>query len=276
MVTTKKAKQLVTFLLLNLFAAVGFFLPKEAEAQTTGKQNLRAESDSKSKNPESWLVRDPRTGRLYRQYWQTVSTPTTQWHPKAIKETVYEPQYITTSFPSQQTVFVPQTKQVLHQKVVGKWNPFRQTAVQYKYLPVTSWVPRTQTVNVPVTSQRWAAREATTYRWEPQTKLVQQKQLVSTEVPQSNQVFAASSQPALINFPILKNQQPAPLRRTAAALARAWQPSTPQPVNPPPLPNPIAQATAASYSAPMRTAAAPSSSFSRDTMQAGMSATVLR
>lgn len=252
-----------------------------AQSGSGGQQKLRDQAPANSQ-PESWLVRDPRTGRLYRQHWQTVSTPTTQWHPKAVKQTVYEPQVVTTRIQAQQTVFVPQTRQVLHQRVVGRWNPFRQTAIQYQYRPVTSWVPQTQTVAVPVVSQRWATREETSYQWEPTTKMVPQRQLVSTEVPRPGpSLLAASSAPALINIPILRNQQPARIRRSVNAIARAWQPAYPTSVNASNVTagsalNPIAQAGAVSYPAPLRTASSTSSSFSRDSMQAGMSATVLR
>ena len=263
-------------LIILLGQIAGVASPIQAQ-NTEGQQTLRQQSAAQSAPPESWLVRDPRTGRLYRQQWQTVSTPTTQWRPKAVKQTVYEPQVVTTTFQTNQTVFVPQTRQVLHQRVVGRWNPFRPTAVQYQYRPVTSWVPQNQTLRIPVATQRWTSREETSYRWEASTKMVPQKQLVSTEIPQpGTNLMAASSAPALINIPILRNQHPAPLRRTANAITRAWQPAYPVPVNPTPPPNPIAQAGAASYSAPLRTASSSNGSFSRDSMQAGMSATVLR
>ncbi|MEZ6134364.1 MAG: hypothetical protein R3C53_05570 [Pirellulaceae bacterium] len=224
------------------------------------------------------IVRDPRTGRLFRQQIVSVSVPTVEWESKPVTQTVYEPQLTVKNVPTQQTIYTPVTQVVIQPKVVGLWNPFRQPVMTYEYKPVTTWVPQTQTVSQAVTSQQWVPKQQTVYVPQPVQKMQTQQQLVQTEIPQPTTPAAQplyanvnSSRAPLVSIPLLARQRmlpwpaqtnvsPAPLANVANGLR--------------PVTSSIARLSPSNYSAPMRTAS--SQTAARDGMQTGMTATVLR
>lgn len=255
---------------------------------------------------EGVVVRDPLSGKLYRQQIVNVSVPTTTWESKPVQETVYERRLMTRFVPSQQIVYEPRTTYVMQARVRGRWNPFRRTTTAYVHRPVTSWVAVSRPVSHPVTTQHWVASQQTVYVPQMVQKNETQQRLVQTELPRTNQPnqmqsFGANSrlasanlrsQPAalagyqrrpLINLPILAKQRllPWPARNQQIAyatpimrpLSRAAQPSAFQPSNL----RPIQTGKIAAYSAPLRTASSDTgSSFTRDANQVGMAPTVLR
>lgn len=241
-------------------------------APQVGTSNLRPVDNAQPGNTaanRSWIVSDPMTGRTYQQQLVSVQVPTTKWETKPVAQTVYEPTLVTKVIPTQQTVFVPQTNHVLQQRVRGRLNPFRQPYYTYRYRPVTTWTPVTQTVNTAVTTQQWIAKQQTVYVQQPVQKMETQQQLVQTEIPSPSGTMLAT-RPPLITVPLLARQRVLPW---PAVASRNVVPATTGT-------RPIASGTLASvrgatYSAPLKTAAN-NGLYARDSVQSGMSATVLR
>ena len=223
----------------------------------------------------SQLVRDPSTGRLFKQHVETVEVPVSRWEYTTAKQKVYVPSVVVKNYPTQRTVYTPNTQYVLQPRVRGLLNPFRQPVYTYEYVPVTTWVATIQTVNHQVPTREYVATEQTV----SVPKLVQttekRQRLVQTEIPQPGVLAAVPTlppvRPPLVRIPLLAQQRllPWPARSAPAALpvANGLRPITPV--------LPMGNRTA-SYSAPMRTSAPSAQMASRSAMQAGMSATVLR
>ena len=224
-------------------------------------------------NAAAKIIRDPMTGRTYRQELVTVSVPTTTWESKPVTQTVYEPTYVTRYVTTQNVVYVPQQSYVLQQRVRGRLNPFRQPYYVYRYRPVTQWVASLQTQQTPVTSTQWVARQQTNYVPQAVQKNVVQQQLVTTEIPSALPGVVIAAQPApRLRIPLLARQRPllaappllAANTTVVPAYSRTAVGSGLRPI-----------AAAAAYSAPLRTAAI-SGYSTRDPVQSGMAATVLR
>ncbi len=236
-----------------------------------------------------WIVRDPRTGRLYHQRLVAVTVPTVQWETRTVKQTVYEPKIVTKTQAQQRTVYVPQTQMVMQPRVSG-WNPFRPPVVSYEFQPKTSWVAQAVTVNTPITTQEWVPKEESIQVPQPVHKLQTQQQLVQTEVPQPSAVGlpmsqVASTRPPLLKLPLLAKQRMlpwAPVGSGAVPAPQTYVASAPPTAAGPPPPilrpmvNPINGLRSATYSAPLRTATTTSNYSNRDAMESGMSPTVLR
>ncbi|MEC8554995.1 MAG: hypothetical protein VXZ82_08325 [Planctomycetota bacterium] len=247
--------------------------------------------------PKERIIFDPATGRRYRQQLVDVQVPTTSWQTKAVPQTFYEPQVSTRYVNVPRTVYVPHQTQVLQSRVVGLWNPFRQPRMAYEYVPVTQWVPRTQNQQVPLTSQNWVAIQRTVYVSEPVRKTKTQQQVVTTELP-------SVGAPSLTNPTLMYAMQPTPRVRIPLLARQQVLPSALLPSRPPTIGYPAPQSgasptrlaaapaqplsaglqplTAAANAitgnqnrAPLRTASRAPSQM-RDSLQSGMSATVLR
>ncbi len=156
--------------------------------------------------PQSWLVRDPTTGRLYQQELVTRTVPTTQWEVRPVPTTVYEPRQVVTSVPTQQVTYTPTTQYVMQARVKGWWNPLAQPVQAYEFVPVTTWQPRTHTVQQPVTSTQWVAKQQTVYVPQAVQRNQTQQQIVSREIPQPyggypTRGYVPGNPPALIPPP---------------------------------------------------------------------------
>lgn len=262
------------FLSLALLCGSSSFLAL-VQAQQSAAPPSREKREPNSQ--ASTLVRNPYSGRLYRQAWVDVPVRSVEWKTKPVSQTVYQPQVVTRQVSTRQTVFVPQTNYVLQQRVRGRWNPFRQTTLTYEYRPVTTWVATTQTMTTPVTTQQWVPQQQTVYVSEPVQTTKMAKRLVQTEVPQPGVMLAsqtASARQPLVRIPLLARQRVLPWPARPAV----------QTTNPRPIQsglrqivsnNAMSNLQSASYAAPLRTASN-SRAFSRDAMQSGMAATVLR
>lgn len=257
---------------------------------------LRAQTSTTKQAPSGKAVRyvrDPITGRTYRQELVNVKVPTTTWESKAATQTVYEPVVTTKYATTQKVVYVPQQSYELQPYISGGWNPFKAPAYAYRYQAVTRWIPTLQNQTVPLTSQNYVAKQKTIYVAEPVTKDRIQQQIVTTEIPASSLPAGTApgtltpnvryaSQPApRIRIPLLARQQLLGSQQTAAArpnlIAAAPQPvlSTPAATGLRPINDAASGFRSSTYTAPLRTAST-NSSLSRDPLQSGMSATVLR
>ena len=298
--------------LAGLAILSGSFMPIYGNPTVNSSQTkptTATESRSSQHGPEQapWLVRDPRTGRLYQQQVVNVSVPTVHWETKQVTQTVLAPRFVTREVPVQQTVYTPRTQMVLQPSLRGWWNPFRQTTA-YVARPVTSWVASTTTVNQKVTQQEWAPQQRSVTVQQPVTRMQTQQQIVQTEIPQPSHVTPAVSQASysarqpLFRLPILARQRMLPwqpigssqafqqssfIQPNYAAASSSSAPATTYPnrfnnsgLRPiAAASNAIATMQSSNYTAPLRTATTNSTSstaYGRDPMQSGMSATVLR
>lgn len=260
-----------TFHLLWCLVSVCLLCPDSVLAQAA----TEADDPPTTANP-TWLVRDPLSGRIFRQKLVEVSVPTTRWETKAVKTTVYEPQLVTETVAEQRSIYRPQTDYVMQPRIRGWWNPFRQPVQTYEFVPVTTWRTETQAVRRRVPVQKWVAKEQTVYRLEPVERVETRQQLVMSEVPQHTMGQVGTMlaiRPPLVNWPILAQQRMLP-----------WPSGDRLQVPPPssspsglrPIANGMASVVSGSYQAPLRSASSSNDSSFRDASQAGMAATVLR
>lgn len=249
--------------------------PAKLDASSTATSDIGAE-------PRSWIARDPVTGRLYQQELVTRTVPTTQWEVRPVATTVYEPRPVVSNVPSQQVTYTPTTQYVMQPRLRGWWNPLRQPVHSYEFVPVTSWQPQTQTVQLPVTTTQWVPKQQIVYAPQPVQRLQTQQQIVSRELPQPPAGYvptaiasgyatapALAAQPRpLISIPILAQQRMLPWPSGSPVNAmRSVVGNGLRPIN---------NTVAPSYAAPLQTASSASAQVARDPMQSGMAATILR
>ncbi|MGN6133411.1 MAG: hypothetical protein ACTHOU_02880 [Aureliella sp.] len=256
---------------------------------------------SSSGAAQATLVRDPRTGRLYRQEVQTVEQPVTRWQRKVVDRTITVPQTVIENQQVPQTTYVAKTEYVLQQRLKGWWNPFVQPTYAYEYVPVTRWVPQTQMVTQQVASVKMVPRTEQIAVDEPVQSTERVQRLVMTEVdPAASSIAPLSgasatqlatvrpanpmlpaagtlgghpslqTQPLIARVPILSQQrvlpwQPGTLLTAPVSQLRSIVRATPLPA-----------AGQTNYGAAMNVASRPASSWSRDQNQSGMPATVVR
>ncbi|MCA9133346.1 MAG: hypothetical protein KDA45_09335 [Planctomycetales bacterium] len=230
-----------------------------------------------TQQPPSWVVRDPYSGRWYRQQIVPVTVPTVQWESKPQTTTVYEPKTVVKNLPTQQTVYTPSTQYVLQPRLRGWWNPLRQPVAAYEFVPVTSWRPQTQTVQNQVATVEWVAKQQVVHVPQPVQRLQTQQQLVQTEIappatgysPASGSMLAAQPRP-LLTIPLLAQQRLLPWPSASSTpAARSMVGSGLRPIA-------AANASGSGYTAPLQTASTASGPLLRDPTQTGMAATVLR
>lgn len=109
-------------------------------------------------------------GVTYREVRRVVQRPVVETKLEQRQQTVYQPQYTTEVVPTTSTVYTPVTEYRWEARWHNTWNPFSDPYVAYHLVPTTRWdsravqgqqtvtrynvVPQTQTVQVPVTTQR--------------------------------------------------------------------------------------------------------------------------
>ncbi|MCE9548446.1 MAG: hypothetical protein K8T25_23475 [Planctomycetia bacterium] len=109
-------------------------------------------------------------GVTYREVRQLVPRSVVETRMEQRQQTVYKQQYTTQTVPTTQTVYTPVTEYRWEPRWHNTWNPFSEPYVAYQLVPSTRWetrtqqvqqtvtktdiVPQTQTVQVPVTTQR--------------------------------------------------------------------------------------------------------------------------
>jgi hypothetical protein len=141
-------------------------------AQMTPTQSVTPTSGAPQVTEE---VRDGIKYQVTRQVVQQ-TVPMTVMQDR--QQTTYAQQVTTETIPHQQAYSVPVTQYEMVATLHGRWNPFVEPYYTYEMQPVTywqeqvanvqipmnkvTWVPQTQTVQVPVTEYRTAEREIVT------------------------------------------------------------------------------------------------------------------
>lgn len=262
---------------LYLHSAAGAQQPAGAMAQpaspppsVANHQPGNTSTGSPTAQQSSWLVRDPATGRIFQQQLVSVSVPRSSWEVRPVQTTVYQPQRVVQTVPSNQTIYTPTTQYVMQPKLRGWWNPWRPPVQAYEYVPITSWQPQTQSVTSQVASIQWVPTQQTVYVPQLVHKLETQQQLVSKEIPQPSAASIARNPvgPGISGLANATNLFGLGLRPIAAPA----YPSTAYPTQS----YPTSLYPAANYPAPLRTASAATGSTERDPNQIGMAPTILR
>ncbi len=159
---------------------------------------------------------EERDGVRYQVTRQVVKqqVPTTVMQDR--QQTIYAPQTTTENISHQQMYTIPVTQYQVVPILVGRWNPFMTPYWTYEVEPVTTWqnqvanvqipvnrvawVPKTQTVQVPVTEFRTAEREIIT------------RVAVSNHATGGNQALASAQ-------PLSNVQTPTPSAYRSATIA---------------------------------------------------------
>jgi hypothetical protein len=277
-----------------------------ATAPSQPPQNAAVGNSVPPLPPASWVVRDPTTGRLYQQQLANVTVPVTRMQATTVDQLSYELQTQTRVEQVPQTVFKGTTQYVLQPKLRGWWNPMREPVQSYESVPITTWEPQTQMALRPTVVQQWVAKPQKVVVYQPVQTVETRTQVIQTPLPSTpgTQPFtstgtqpsglaasipfspSATSMPTsgqpLIRLPLLARQRMLPwssLNPAAPPPAAGLRPipvpsmtaSTPG-VSPgsPTTPYPLAAGTYPTGSPPTS-----AENGHRDTLQAGMSPTVL-
>ncbi len=276
-------------LLALVLMSVGM-VPAALRGQTASSQ------PSGAPEAKTWYVQDPVTGQVFKQQLIAKQEKVAGWETVPTQKTVYVPTttWQQTMVPS--TQYVPQTTYQLQPKVRGVWNPFRSPTYAWESKPVTQWVPKQ--VSVPQVTPRTAfvPTQQTILEQRPRTRTVRREQLISTPVqrapgqiqqgafrkdasglPTPSRVASNAWQPVSSSLAQSRptdsgNRIPAAARTTSPTpVLRPIDPSLSRiaalPIN--------AFAGRRHYAAPMQVASPPAGQ-SRDTIQTGMNATILR
>lgn len=93
-------------------------------------------------------------GLRYRETTRIVQRPV--YETKMVEQTreIVQPTYTTDQVPTTRTVYLPITEYKPQPVMRGRWNPFIEPYYEYRYVPVTRWETRQETVNVPVVRQQ--------------------------------------------------------------------------------------------------------------------------
>jgi hypothetical protein len=93
-------------------------------------------------------------GLRYRETTRIVQRPV--YETKMVEQTreVVQPTYTTDQVPTTRTVYVPITEYKPQPVMRGRWNPFIEPYYEYRFVPVTRWETKQETVNVPVVRQQ--------------------------------------------------------------------------------------------------------------------------
>jgi hypothetical protein len=268
-----------------------------APPPNTADNRPSAQSHAPNGPGKTWIVRDPATGRLFQQQLVPVHVPVTRWEAKTVEQTVYEPKIATHLQHTPQTTYTPSTRYVMQSKLRGWWNPLQTPVQAYEYVPVTQWVPQTQQLPHPVTTQQWVAKQQKIVIYQPVQATETHQKLVQTELPQPS---GAALNPTLAQAPqTLSGPSHFPRRGLVwPSRAATFSPPTPIPtavyaasqpslspsglrpvLNPPrtQLPQlPLPSFATLPYNAPLKTTTGVTATASRDTLQSGMQPTVLR
>ncbi len=176
------------------------------------------------------VYRDPHTGQLYQQEFQTVDQPVTTWQRRYVDRTVVTPQTVIENQQVPQTTFVAKTEYVLQSKVKGLWNPFAQPTYAYEYVPVTRWVPQTQMVTRQVPTVKMLASTEKVPVDEPVQTTQKVTQVVTRPLPASAATNTIAANQPSSPPPVYLNTYPAGpsqayFRPTTVAQAPAWRPT---------------------------------------------------
>jgi hypothetical protein len=279
--STGNRRLMIVFLLIfGIWASVSV----DALGQAMG-------AGSTSSDSKGWVARDPTTGRLYYQQLVPVTVPEVRWENKQITTTVHRPQWVSEVVNNQQTVMTPQTQTVMQPYWIGRWNPFQQPTMAYRYVPQTTWVPTQVSQPQMITRQKWVPQQETITVAQPVTETRTVQQLVQTEISQTAAGMASINSPrmaySLAHQPTTVSRPPAfgPASVPSVGVPSVGVPSVgtgmvagtglrtaaiPSAAMSPPL----APASQSGYTAPLQSTSA--NGGSRDSLQTGMRPTVLR
>jgi hypothetical protein len=117
-------------------------------------------------------------GVTYQETRRVIRRPIVETTMQPREQTVYRDKYTTDFHPTERRYMTPITEYRWEPQWVNPWNPFSSPYVAYRWMPVTRWVERTEqvripvtrretipekvTMNVPVTTQRFAEDEYVT------------------------------------------------------------------------------------------------------------------
>ncbi|MEZ6081458.1 MAG: hypothetical protein R3C56_39045 [Pirellulaceae bacterium] len=80
--------------------------------------------------------------------------------------------------------YTPTTQYVMQPRLRVGGTHAPASAELAEFVPVTSWQPQTQTVQLPVTTTQWVPKQQIVYAPQPVQRLQTHQQIVSRELPQ--------------------------------------------------------------------------------------------
>lgn len=297
-------KRTLAIALLSISVPTAPFVAAQSAAQPATTAGGGGGSAAVNAAPPPALIRDPRTGRLYKQELKSIEQPVTRWQRKLVDRTIVVPQTVIENRQVPQTTYVAQTEYVLQQRLKGWWNPFAQPTYAYEYVPVTRWVPQTQMVTQQVPTVKMVPKTEQIAIDEPVQTTERVERLVVTEVTPAassvapsistspgSQLAAAPSSQTAYSYPVTTVPGFNPAMQTQPLVARIpvlsqqrilpWQPGTlltaPASQLRSIVRGPAMPAAQSNYHTPTAVAARPGSTvWGRDLNQSGMPATVVR
>ncbi len=129
-------------------------------------------------NATPGIFTDPKTGITYRQEVRTYQRPVVENKVETREVKSYQPELVTTTQTESRTYYTPSVHYAWQPKWHGWWNPFKQPTLAYHQVPVTTWQPRVENVQLPQTTTRWVEKTqqvqvpTTVTRWEETREVV--------------------------------------------------------------------------------------------------------
>lgn len=101
-------------------------------------------------------------GVTYQETRRVVPRPVLETRMEPREQTIYRDKYSTDFHQSERKYMAPVTEYRWEPQWVTPWNPFSAPYVTYRWVPVTRWVERSETVRIPVTRREVVPEKITT------------------------------------------------------------------------------------------------------------------
>jgi hypothetical protein len=101
-------------------------------------------------------------GITYQETRRVIRRPIAETRLEQREQTIYRDKYSTDFQPSERRYLAPITEYQWQPEWVNPWNPFAAAYVTYRWVPVTRWVERSETVRIPITRKDVVPEKITT------------------------------------------------------------------------------------------------------------------
>lgn len=100
-------------------------------------------------------------GVTYQETRRVIRRPIVETKMEQREETIYRDKFTTNFHPTERRYLAPVTEYQWQPEWVNPWNPFASSYVAYRWVPVTRWVERTEQVRIPVTNRETVPEKVT-------------------------------------------------------------------------------------------------------------------
>jgi hypothetical protein len=121
-------------------------------------------------------------GVTYQETRRVIRRPITDNRVEPREQTIYREKYSTDFQSSDRRYMAPVTEYQWQPEWVTPWNPFSSAYVTYRWVPVTRWVEKNETVRIPVTRRDVVPEKITTNVVVPTQRFVEDEYVTRVAV----------------------------------------------------------------------------------------------